>query len=91
MNKAGLDVKAEWVAEGDFTFLSGVAAAEVILAQNSRPTAIFASNDDMAAGVVSVANRMGLVLPDDLSIGGFDELVFFRSILFTKKTTYITF
>lgn len=59
--------------QGFFTFRSGLDAAEKLLDLPSRPTAIFASNDDMAAAVISVAHRRGLEVPDDLSVVGFDD------------------
>lgn len=73
MSDAGLSINPDWVEQGAFTFKSGVEASEVILNKDSRPSAIFASNDDMAAGVISVANRLGYSLPQDLSVCGFDD------------------
>jgi LacI family transcriptional regulator len=61
------------VAQGYFTFASGLEAAESLLAGQPRPTAIFASNDDMAAAAVSVAHRRGLDVPRDLTVVGFDD------------------
>jgi LacI family transcriptional regulator len=60
-------------AQGHFTFPSGLAAAEALLDAPRRPTAVFASNDDMAAAVVSVAHRRGLDVPGDLTVVGFDD------------------
>jgi LacI family transcriptional regulator len=60
-------------AQGYFTFASGLEAAEALLAGRPRPTAIFASNDDMAAATVSVAHRRGLDVPRDLTVVGFDD------------------
>ena len=60
-------------AQGFFTFSSALAAAEELLGHADRPTAIFASNDDMAAAVVSVAHRRGLDVPGDLTVVGFDD------------------
>jgi len=59
--------------QGYFTFRSGLIATERLLARREPPTAIFASNDDMAAAAVSVAHRQGLAVPGDLSIVGFDD------------------
>lgn len=59
-------------AQGFFTYQSGLVAAERLLGKD-RPTAIFASNDDMAAAVVSVAHRRGLDVPRDISVVGFDD------------------
>ncbi|GAB2838379.1 LacI family DNA-binding transcriptional regulator [Pseudoduganella ginsengisoli] len=63
----------ELVVQGLFTYRSGLDAAESLLALATRPTAIFASNDDMAAAVVAVAHRMGLDVPGDLTVAGFDD------------------
>jgi len=83
---AGLDVDLDRVVEGDFSFKSGVKGAERLLAGDNRPTAIFASNDDMAAGVVSVASRLGISVPDELSVGGFDDTPL-AQILYPQLTT----
>lgn len=61
------------VMEGDFGFDSGMRAALDLLRPVDAPTAIFASNDDMAAGVVAAAMRLGLRVPQDLSVAGFDD------------------
>lgn len=61
------------VEQGYFTFQSGLQAAERLLSARDRPTAIFASNDDMAAAVISVAHRRGLDVPNDVSVVGFDD------------------
>lgn len=53
-------------------FESGEAAGERLLALAERPSAIFAGNDDMALGVMSAAQRLGLSAPNDLSVAGFD-------------------
>jgi LacI family transcriptional regulator len=70
---ANAGIKQVLVEPGHFTFRSGLDAAEKILDGKDRPTAIFACNDDMAAGVVSVAHRQGLQVPGDLSVVGFDD------------------
>lgn len=61
------------IAQGYFSFESGLTAAERLLARKAPPTAIFASNDDMAAAAISVAHRRGLDIPRDISIAGFDD------------------
>lgn len=73
MTDAGLDVPDDLIAQGRFTYRSGMAAAERLLAAKPRPTAIFASNDDMAAATVAVAHREHLDVPTDISICGFDD------------------
>ena len=61
------------VLDGNFTFDSGMRAGLDLLTAPSRPSAIFAANDDMAAGVLAAAMRLGLKVPDDLSVAGFDD------------------
>ncbi len=70
---AGIALDDTLVAPGLFSYRSGALAAETLLAQPERPSAIFASNDDMAAACVAVAHRMGLDVPRDLSVVGFDD------------------
>jgi LacI family transcriptional regulator len=71
--KRGIVVPAAHVVEGGYTFESGVACAERLLALKSRPTAIFALNDEMAAGVYKAAHKLGLSVPEQLSVVGFDD------------------
>lgn len=73
MAERGLPVPEQLIAQGMFTYRSGLDAAEQLLEQEPRPTAIFASNDDMAAAAVAVAHRMGLDVPGDLTVVGFDD------------------
>jgi len=73
LDRAGIAFEPELVRPGQFDFASGATAAEALLGLAARPTAIFASNDDMAAGVLAVAHRQGLAIPDDLSVAGFDD------------------
>lgn len=61
------------IAQGDFSFASGLAAAEQLLDADPMPSAIFASNDDMAAAVISVAHRRQLDVPGALAVVGFDD------------------
>ncbi|MEP6342453.1 MAG: LacI family DNA-binding transcriptional regulator [Maricaulaceae bacterium] len=68
-----IEINPEWVVQGDYSYTSGEVAARDIFSRSSRPTAIFASNDDMAAGVMAIAGHMGVSVPDDLSVGGFDD------------------
>ncbi len=73
LEEAGLAFDPALVEYGDYTYRSGLAAAEKLLAVSPAPTAIFASNDDMASAAVSVAHRQGLDVPRDLSVVGFDD------------------
>lgn len=71
--EAGLSAKDMPTEQGYFTFRSGIVAAERLLDRSKVPSAIFASNDDMAAAVVGVAHRRGISVPQDLSVVGFDD------------------
>ena len=68
MKSHGIAVDQEFVCTGDFVFASGVEAAHQLLSRRIRPTAVFAGNDDMALGVLSAAQRLGLGVPGDLSL-----------------------
>ena len=59
---------------------SGYAAAGRLLDLAERPTAIFASNDNMAVGVLQAARERGLSVPEDLSVVGFDDAEVARSV-----------
>lgn len=72
MEDAGLP--ADHVVEGDFTYEGGVRAADQLLSGPTRPTAIFCANDLTALGVMNRAAELGLVVPDDLSVAGFDGI-----------------
>jgi LacI family transcriptional regulator len=70
---AGLPADPALIEQGTFNYRSGLDAAELLLSLEQRPTAIFASNDDMAAATVAVAHRMGIDVPSDLTVVGFDD------------------
>lgn len=78
--EAGFDPDESPVEQGYFTYRSGLTAGERLLSRPHPPTAIFASNDDMAAATVSVAHRRGFNVPNDLSIVGFDDTALATSV-----------
>jgi LacI family transcriptional regulator len=80
LDRAGIAFEPELAIDGAFDFESGVAGGAYLLDLAFPPTAIFASNDDMAAGVLSVAHRRGLALPEQLSVVGFDDTILARSV-----------
>ena len=86
MDEAGLHVPPEYIRWGDWEHHSGVEQAEALLALAKPPTAIVAMNDVMAAGCYATASRMGLRIPDDLSVVGFDNQLF-ASYLYPSLTT----
>ena len=73
MASAGLEVPDNLVAQGMFNYRSGLDTTEALLSVEPRPTAVFASNDDMAAASVAIAHRLGLDVPGDLTVAGFDD------------------
>lgn len=70
----------ELIVPGDFSFKSGLEAGEKLLGSGSRPTAIFACNDDMAAAVLTVAHQQMISVPAQLTICGFDDTPLASSI-----------
>lgn len=82
----GINAERLPVAQGYFTYRSGLAAAERLLTDPDPPTAIFASNDDMAAAVLSAAHRRGLQVPQDLTVVGFDDTAL-ATIVWPELTT----
>ena len=74
LKNAGIAVDEELIASGDYTTVTGVNGARRLLALERPPTVIFASNDQMAMGVYQVAEEMGLRIPEDLSVAGFDNI-----------------
>jgi LacI family transcriptional regulator len=73
LSAAGIKLPRSLIADGNYTFESGQAAADRLLDLSPRPTAIFASNDEMAAAAMHAARRRGMEIPKDLSIIGFDD------------------
>ena len=75
------------LARGDFSYVSGETAARELLSSLERPTAIIASNDQMALACLDVANEMGIEVPADLSLISFDNTPIVRFT--TPKLTAI--
>jgi len=75
-------------ANGNFLFEGGIAAGAELLAQDPRPTAIFASNDDSAAGTMVACSRAGLRVPHDVSLCGFDDSWVAKSVWPYLTTIY---
>lgn len=72
MGEAGYAVDQSKVVPGMFTYRSGLIAGEKLLKRPDPPTAIFASNDDMAA-VMAIAHGLGIKVPEKLTVVGFDD------------------
>jgi LacI family transcriptional regulator len=80
MRAHNIPVDSKLVQTGNFVFADGLICAERMLRAADPPSAIFASNDDMAAAVISMARKFGLDLPGQLSVAGFDDAPVARMI-----------
>jgi LacI family transcriptional regulator len=88
MAEARLPVNPAWLEQGMFTYRLGLEAGRRLLdvPPEQRPTAIFASNDDMAAAITAIALGLGIGVPGDLSIAGFDDTPI-ASLMWPQLTT----
>lgn len=73
LEAAGVAPEADRIVQGYFTYRSGLDAAGQLLSLPEPPTAVFASNDDMAAATIAVAHARGLDVPGDVSVCGYDD------------------
>src|SRR5205823_5383782 len=78
------------IASGDYTTETGITCTRELLALENPPTAIFASNDQMAMGVFQVAEELGKRIPDDLSVIGFDNITESKYMGLTTVDQFIT-
>jgi DNA-binding LacI/PurR family transcriptional regulator len=74
LEECGIAARPEWHVEGDHTLEGGIRATEKILECSSKPTAVMCSNDMTAIGVLHKAFRVGLRVPADLSVIGYDDI-----------------
>ena len=72
LNEHGMRVKQPLIAEGDFSEKSGYHAMQKLLHEN--PDAVFAASDVMAIGAIRAINEVGLKVPDDIALVGFDDI-----------------
>ncbi|MBS0255515.1 MAG: LacI family DNA-binding transcriptional regulator [Proteobacteria bacterium] len=80
LDRVGIAFEPALVREGEFDFDSGARGAIALLDLPQPPSAIFASNDDMAAGVLAVAHQRGIEVPGRLSVAGFDDTTLARTV-----------
>jgi LacI family transcriptional regulator len=80
MEEAGLPVLDELCVQGTFDYAAGLIAADELLAVRPLPDAVFACNDETAAAVLSTAHRLGMRIPDDFSLAGFDDAPIARTV-----------
>lgn len=74
LEESGAAVEAQLLVEGNFRYAGGQEAMRRLLAGRARPDAVFAANDMMALGAISVARDAGLRVPDDIAVVGFDDI-----------------
>ncbi len=74
LEEAGIPVDEQLIVSGDYTTKTGIEGGQKLLLLEDRPTAIFASNDQMAMGVYQIAEEMELHIPGDFSLVGFDNI-----------------
>lgn len=86
LKRHGIDYRDDYVRQGFFVFESGLESGHALLGMAEPPTAIFASNDDMAAGVLMAAHQRGIDVPGQLSVAGFDDAPIAR-IVWPRLTT----
>lgn len=89
MKESGLEVEDNWVIEANFECDGGVDAFNQLFEQHGKeglPTAIFACNDMMAMGIINAANKLGLSVPQDISIIGYDD-VYISNFMVPPLTT----
>ena len=89
LEKTGLPIEENLIASGDYTTETGVRCAQELLSLDNPPTAIFASNDQSAMGVYKVAQEMGLRIPEDLSVVGFDNIMESKYMKLTTVDQFI--
>jgi len=74
LQEKGIDLRPEWVVEGEFTDAGGYRAMKRLLATDPPPEAVFAASDAMALGAIRAIREQGLRVPQDVAIVGFDDV-----------------
>ncbi len=90
IEKAGLPIDEKLIASGDYTTETGAKCAHELLTGDNPPSAIFASNDQAAMGVFQVAHEMGIRIPEDLSVIGFDNIMESKYMRLTTVDQFIS-
>ena len=90
LEKAGIPVDEKLIVSGDYSTETGARCTQKLLSLNAPPTAIFASNDQTAMGVFQVADEMGIHIPDDLSVIGFDNITESKYMGLTTMDQFIS-
>jgi LacI family transcriptional regulator len=74
MQEAGLEINDKWIVGSSFSIDAGVQATDTLMSLKNRPTAVFAVNDNTAIGAMSKLTELGLRVPDDISLAGYNDV-----------------
>ena len=89
LRDAGLTALSELIIPGDFSEAAGESGTRELLKLRDRPTAIFAANDGMAIGALSALREAGLRVPEDIAVGGFDDIAMARYVNPTLTSVHV--
>jgi DNA-binding LacI/PurR family transcriptional regulator len=82
LEEAGIRIDPELIYTGDFTYDAGVSAVNVLLDERQvKFDALIASNDNMALGAKAELERRGYIIPDQVALAGFDDIIEASSVL----------
>jgi LacI family transcriptional regulator len=90
LEAAGIPTEEQLIVSGDYTTETAVNCARELLSLSNPPTAIFASNDQTAIGIYQVAQELGMKIPSDLSVVGFDNISESRYMGLTTVDQFIS-
>ncbi len=76
LEEAGISADSQIEVQGDFSLRSGAEAMNLLLGREGRPEAVFVANDEMAIGAIKAIKSVGLSVPADISVVGFDDIRF---------------
>jgi LacI family transcriptional regulator len=89
LRDVGLEADPDLEFHGNFTERSGYEAALELMRQRARPTAVFVANDHMAVGVMGALQEAGRQVPDDIALGGFDDIAMARYLTPALTTVHV--
>src|SRR4029453_4500690 len=89
MAEAGIEPAPALEIAGDFTESSGFRAATQLLAMEPRPSAVFATNDYMAIGLLSALGASAVRVPDDMAVAGFDDIAIAQYVTPALTTVHV--